>query len=43
MPVSFFVDPGHRAATATARGVDTITLSYTFYPVTKPKAAARPS
>ena len=35
MPVSYFVDPAI-AADDVARGFNTITLSYTFYPVTKP-------
>ena len=37
MPVSFFVDPD-MLKDPDAAGVDEITLSYTFYPVDKPKA-----
>jgi cytochrome c oxidase assembly protein subunit 11 len=37
MPVTFFVDPD-MLKDPDAAGVDEITLSYTFYPVDKPKA-----
>jgi len=37
MPVTFFVDPD-MLTDPDAAGVDEITLSYTFYPVDKPKA-----
>lgn len=37
MPVTFFVDP-EMLNDPDAAGVDEITLSYTFYPVDKPKA-----
>ena len=37
MPVIFFVDPD-MLKDPDAAGVDEITLSYTFYPVDKPKA-----
>ena len=37
MPVTFFVDPD-MIKDPDAAGVDEITLSYTFYPVDKPKA-----
>lgn len=37
MPVTFFVDPD-MLEDPDAAGVDEITLSYTFYPVDKPKA-----
>ena len=37
MPVIFFVDPRLREDPAT-RGIDEITLSYTFYPVETPQA-----
>ena len=39
MPVVFFVDPAF-ARDPDARDVSEITLSYTFYPVAKPKAAS---
>jgi len=38
MPVVFFVDPKIRDEEAT-RGIDEITLSYTFYPVEKPESS----
>ncbi len=38
MPVVFFVDPKLREDPET-RGIDEITLSYTFYPVEKPASA----
>lgn len=37
MPISFFVDPD-MLKDADAAGIQEITLSYTFYPVDKPKA-----
>ena len=37
MPVTFFVDPD-MLKDPDAEGIDEITLSYTFYPVDKPKA-----
>jgi cytochrome c oxidase assembly protein subunit 11 len=40
MPVSFYVDPAIMAD-KDGRQVKQITLSYTFYPVNKPKQAAR--
>lgn len=39
MPVTFFVDPD-MLKDPDAAGVDEITLSYTFYPVDKPKAVS---
>jgi cytochrome c oxidase assembly protein subunit 11 len=39
MPVIFFVDP-KMLADPDARGIETITLSYTFYPVDSGKAAS---
>jgi len=39
MPVVFYVDPGF-ARDSDAEGINEITLSYTFYPVAKPKAAS---
>ena len=38
MPVVFFVDPKIREEEAT-KGIDEITLSYTFYPVENPSSA----
>ena len=40
MPVSFFVDAGFADDPNTAH-ISQLTLSYTFYPVAEPKAAAR--
>jgi cytochrome c oxidase assembly protein subunit 11 len=39
MPVSFFVDPD-MLEDPDAAGIKEITLSYTFYPVDKPKAVS---
>jgi cytochrome c oxidase assembly protein subunit 11 len=39
MPVVFYVDPGF-AKDPDENDVSEITLSYTFYPVAKPKAAS---
>ena len=39
MPVVFYVDPGF-AKDADANDISEITLSYTFYPVAKPKTAS---
>ena len=39
MPVVFYVDPGF-AKDPDAGQIDEITLSYTFYPVAKPKTAS---
>ncbi len=38
MPVVFYIDPKVREDEAT-RGIDEITLSYTFYPVEKPESS----
>jgi cytochrome c oxidase assembly protein subunit 11 len=39
LPVVFFVDPAI-AVDPDASGIDAITLSYTFYPVDKPKSVS---
>jgi cytochrome c oxidase assembly protein subunit 11 len=39
MPVVFYVDPGF-AKDPDANDISEITLSYTFYPVAKPKTAS---